>query len=317
MPETPIEWTKVPGYDGHAINPIRSRVEGAARFRGHYCEKISPGCKNCYSSRLQPRFGNPTFSEQRRHAVEHCLDQTKLDEVLRRRKPTAYFWCDMMDIFGHWVSDDWLHQCLAVMALTPQHIHMVLTKRANRAFHFLADKNNEHWPMVEGYAQRIHFEQTGKDPSMWLSVKFPIPNVWVGVSAEDRSTYLNRVQYLTQLAFNGWTTFVSMEPLLDDLGDLMLDGIFERAYKWGIIGFESGPRARPGDIQWIRNILSQFRAGAVAPFVKQFGAHPVYREANIQTQLGAVKPLKLNSRKGSDPDEWPADLRIREFPVTI
>lgn len=123
MGETSIEWTDF------SINPIRARLGNAV---GHYCEKTSPGCKNCYSSRLQPRFRMPQFQEQRRADVKHWLDVSKLDDVLRRRKPTKYFWCDMCDMFGDWVPDEWIAACFGVMAATPQHTHQVLTKRSKR-----------------------------------------------------------------------------------------------------------------------------------------------------------------------------------------
>jgi hypothetical protein len=66
---TPIEWTEF------SINPLRARLNGR---QGHYCEKLSAGCKNCYSSRLQPRFGMPQFQEQRSAVVDHFLDPKAL-----------------------------------------------------------------------------------------------------------------------------------------------------------------------------------------------------------------------------------------------
>ncbi|HMI93941.1 MAG TPA: DUF5131 family protein, partial [Polyangiales bacterium] len=126
MGSTSIEWTD------HSINPFRARL-ASGQGKGHYCEKISPGCKNCYSSRFQPRLAMPQFQEQRRRSdIEHWLDASKLNEVLRRKKPTKYFWCDMTDMFGDWVPNEWIAACFGVMAATPHHTHQVLTKRAAR-----------------------------------------------------------------------------------------------------------------------------------------------------------------------------------------
>lgn len=129
MAETSIQWTD------HSINPIRARLKTDLSVSGHYCEKLSAGCANCYASNLQKRFGMPAFlgtSGRGLDVVKPFLDEFKLVEVLRRQKPTKYFWCDMTDMFGSWVPDEWIDLCFATMALTPQHTHQVLTKRADR-----------------------------------------------------------------------------------------------------------------------------------------------------------------------------------------
>lgn len=123
MAETNIGWCD------HSINPIRARHKQTGAV-GHYCEKVAPGCSNCYASKMQRRFGMPEFgSGQHRDEVEIFLDELKLDEVVRRRKPTRYFWEDMSDLFGDWMEQEWLVKCFAAMDATPQHTHMLLTKR--------------------------------------------------------------------------------------------------------------------------------------------------------------------------------------------
>src|SRR5437868_3326416 len=105
MGKTTISWTD------HSINPIRARSK-ATNAVGHYCEMTSPGCANCYSSNFQKRFNMPAFTAgTRRGDIEPFLDQSKLQEVLRRKKPTKYFWCDMTDLFGEWVPDEWIDRC--------------------------------------------------------------------------------------------------------------------------------------------------------------------------------------------------------------
>jgi protein gp37 len=145
------------GWCDHSTNPIRARKRSTSKV-GHYCEKISDGCKHCYSSAMQPRlFGMPEFQAQRADAdIELFLHPPALEEVRRRRKPTRYFWCDMSDLFGAWVREEWIAQCFAVMAATPQHIHLVLTKRPERM-------------------------------SAWVKTHYPtpLPHVWLGTSVED------------------------------------------------------------------------------------------------------------------------------------
>ena len=124
MGKTTIEWTDF------SVNPIRARLKSDPSKVGHYCEKVAPGCTHCYSSRMQVRFGLPAFgSGQKRDDVELFLDESKLDEVRRRKKPTRWFWCDMTDVFGHWVKPEWLAAIFACIDETPQHTHMLLTKR--------------------------------------------------------------------------------------------------------------------------------------------------------------------------------------------
>jgi protein gp37 len=141
MSKTLIEWAD------HTINPIRARnLETGAV--GHFCEKVSPECANCYASdwneRVRPQASGKligtglSFLPVNRAKVETFLDRSKLEEVLRRKKPTRYFWCDMTDLFGEWVPDAMIDACFAVMALTPHHTHMVLTKRADRMRAYMA-----------------------------------------------------------------------------------------------------------------------------------------------------------------------------------
>lgn len=124
MAETKIEWVIGPdGSRGHSVNPIRFRNIETGKV-GHFCEKISAGCKNCYSSTMQkPYLSGLEFIAENRDKGELFLDDAALESVLRRRKPTGYFWCDMTDMFGAWVPDEWIDRCLDVMTMTPRHRH--------------------------------------------------------------------------------------------------------------------------------------------------------------------------------------------------
>lgn len=262
-------------YCDATINPIRARI--GARM-GHYCEKISAGCKWCYASSMQPRFGMPTFPEQQKipGSVVTFLDETRLQAVIRRQKPTRYFWCDMTDLFGSWVPNIAIDRCLDVMEQTPQHTHLLLTKRARR--------------MGEYFADSI------------------LPrNIHVGVSIENQRV-MNRLLYLQRI--NAAVQWLSVEPLLERIHLPLMWLYSALTQRWVVIGGESGHRARPCDVEWIRDVLSQCRAFNVPCFVKQVGANPYNRTENQMWRCS----WKLRSAKGGDPEEWPEDLRIREFP---
>jgi protein gp37 len=218
MSATSIEWTD------HSINPLRARLGGRV---GHYCQKVSPGCKNCYSSRTQPRFGMPTFSDARSEAIEHLLDPRKLEEVLHRKKPTKWFWCDMTDMFGDWVPFEWIAACFGVMAATPHHTHQVLTKRPQRALEWfkwiaglpvsLGGPSVNAGRGVRWFAWNHCDEQMAHlrvhDPAQpWI---WPLPNVWLGTSAENQATADERIPML--LDCPAAVRFISAEPLLGPL----------------------------------------------------------------------------------------------------
>lgn len=334
MATTSIEWTD------RSINPVRARNRETGAV-GHFCEKVSPGCTNCYAStwneRVRPSgkhlIGTGlTFDAQNRDKIEFFLDESKLQEVLRRRIPTKWFWSDMTDLFGAWVPDEWIDRCFAVMALTPWHTHQVLTKRAE---------------LMREYSQRIadgldhglarafanHRPMQNKD---WA---WPLSNVWLGVSVEDQPRADQRIPLLLQTP--AAIRFISAEPLL---GPIEFDGIdcwpqfdYRPTYEyyrtflkmqgvesdgkpvkvrdgldWVIVGGESGPGARPFDITWARMILRQCRAASVPVFIKQLGARP-YNGGNIYAEQ-AVTAIDYQDRKGGDPDAWPEDLRVRQYP---
>lgn len=374
MAATSIEWVR--GDDGsadHSINPIRARklnssaggFEIGSKSVGHYCEKISPGCAHCYASALQSRFKTPAFPGVAREGdtvpldgalrtgVTPYLDETKLDEVLRRRKPTRYFWCDMTDLFGWWVRDEWLDKCFAAMAATPQHTHLVLTKRPDRMLSYmqgvrskteggfakrgvaLAAWAREHWP-ADALAALMESSEAGWWE--WLDM----PNVFLGVSAEDQKRADERIPLLLQTP--AAVRFVSIEPLLGPVD--LRTGVYQwpavgadlgttlAGIDWVIIGGESGPHARPCNIEWVRSIVQQCQAAGAACFVKQLGGVPVTSCPECGGTIGRVlggfanscgaghtalinRWMRLRDGKGGDPAEWPEDLLVRQFPAAL
>lgn len=270
MGATPIEWVRnAAGEQGHTINPIRFRNLETGKV-GHHCEKVSPGCKNCYASTMNggPYLCGLTYTAENTAKGEFFLDGNALEQVLHRRKPTAYFWCDMTDMFGRWVPDKWIDQCFATMALTPQHRHFVLTKRAERLPEYFADIPYrqevvgilaEYESGIDRFRLRLGNPEDGKP--RWT---LPLPNVWLGVSVEDRD-HLWRADVLRETP--AAVRFLSVEPLLADLGEIHgLSGI-----DWVIVGGESGPGARPMDPAWPRSIRDQCTSAKVPLFFKQWG----------------------------------------------
>ena len=124
MTKTPIQWTDF------SVNPFKFRNLETGKV-GHHCTKISDGCKLCYASKLNggPYLSGLTYIAENKAKGEFFLDEAVLQKVLKRKKPARIFWCDMTDMFLEDYPDDWIDRCFAVMALTPQHTHQVLTDR--------------------------------------------------------------------------------------------------------------------------------------------------------------------------------------------
>jgi len=200
------------------------------------CTKISPGCVHCYAETFAERFrGVP------RHPFEFGFDlrlvPDKLGEPLRWGTSRMIFVNSMSDLFHKDVPDDYIVQVGRVMAAADWHTYQVLTKRADRLQSLLKGK-------LRFAAEQKH--------------------IWWGVSVENRQHGLPRVDLLRQAPAK--IRFLSVEPLLEDLGTINLKGI-----DWVIVGGESGPGARTMDASWVRNIRAQCGKAGVAFFFKQWG----------------------------------------------
>lgn len=196
------------------------------------CTKISPGCKHCYAEVMAHRLqamGATGYED----GFKLALHPGRLEQPLRRRKPTVYFVNSMSDLFHEEISDEFLDQVFSVIRQTPQHTYQILTKRADRL------------------------------PEYFSSRDCP-KNVWLGVSVEDRKYGVPRIDYLRQV--DAHIRFLSVEPLLEDLGKLNLSGIH-----WVIVGGESGHKARPMREEWVASVKEQTDAAGVAFFFKQWG----------------------------------------------
>lgn len=199
------------------------------------CTKLSPGCDHCYAERIAERFrGTPDHPFQ--HGFDLTLREHKLREPLSWRRPRRVFVNSMSDLFHKDIPRQFVDRVFDTMEQANWHVYQVLTKRSS---------------LMRNYINRRYAD--GKVP----------PHIWLGVSIEDRKS-LGRLKHLAQA--QAAIRFVSFEPLLEDLGDLTLDGV-----DWVIAGGESGPHARPVDADWIRSIRNQCRTSGVAFFFKQWG----------------------------------------------
>jgi len=197
------------------------------------CTKISPGCKNCYAETMARRL-----QAMGAHGYENGFRLTlipeRLAEPLERRKPTVYFVNSMSDLFHEKVPFDYVRRVFDVMSRAPQHTFQVLTKRPGRMAMFCG------------------------------GIQVP-PNVWLGVSVENRKYGVPRIGVLRTIEAN--VRFLSIEPLLEDLGRIDLTGIH-----WVIVGGESGVKARPMKPEWVDGIKRQCDVAGAAFFFKQWGA---------------------------------------------
>lgn len=328
------------------------------------CSIVSPGCTNCYAmklagTRLQhhpSRAGltlntkaGPVWNGQVR------LNRQWLTQPLEWKRPRRVFVCAHGDLFHEAVPDEWIDQVFAVMALAPRHTFQVLTKRAKRMREWFEEK----WrpapaqSLADGFAiqaettgetrmtqveracepflERFALADTERD-ELWtedgkckaMQWMWPLPNVWLGVSAEDQTRAIERIPEL--LDTPAAIRFLSAEPLLgpidltcihqpnggfgpwwfdalraDRMGwfhdeeateptaedDLASSGF--RRLDWVIVGGESGHGARPMQPEWAESIRDQCAAAGVAYFFKQWGSHKPTSDCNGRYMIPVSK----------------------------
>ena len=256
--------------------------------------------------------------------------EDRLTQPLHWKQPRRIFVNSMSDLFHESVPDEWIDKIFAVMALTPQHTHMVLTKRPERMHKWMTRPSAFIGVWMEMGQDR--FQRMGCPSPTW-----PLPNVWLGVSVENQSTADERIPWL--LKTPAAVRFVSYEPALGPVDfrawltpeyiacgesspspettraiNVLCRAVAKREglplLDWVICGGESGHNARPCDLAWIRSVVQQCQAAGVACFLKQLGAKC---EVWNRDHTGMYQ-LELRDRKGADIEEFPEDLRVREFP---
>jgi protein gp37 len=200
------------------------------------CTKVSPGCAHCYAETFAERFrGVPG------HPYEQGFDLRlipgKITEPFSWSKQRMVFVNSMSDLFHEDIPDDYIVLVAQIMCSANWHIYQVLTKRSERLRELLKTK---------------------------LAFAAEMPHIWWGVSVENRRHGLPRIRHLQDA--NATMAFLSIEPLLEDLGEVDLAGIH-----WVIVGGESGAGARSMEKSWVQSIRQQCRDAKVPFFFKQWG----------------------------------------------
>lgn len=328
--KTGIQWTDA------TWNPVRG------------CSRVSQGCVNCYAETMAGRFCGPGqpyegLAERRLKTLGEDDDTSRLvsrwtgkvrmvpehlDDPLRWKKPRRIFVNSMSDLFHEGLTDLAILTVFAIMARAPQHQFQVLTKRPARMrswFAWAAGRREHFTSWNDALTTALVVTQATARRTQPEEPSWPLRNVWLGVSVEDQAAADERIPLL--LDTPAAVRFVSYEPALGPVNlrpwlppdGLPIGGPYRpdavRLHSrcdddpprldWIIVGGESGPGARPFDVQWAWDTVRQCKEAGVACFVKQLGSNPV-------GQFGSARDLITG--KGDDPDRWPRDLRVQEFP---
>jgi protein gp37 len=272
------------------------------------CSRYSPGCNRCWSAaqthirshqgnpKIVARYGGLTDQFGRFNGTVRFMPDS-LALPLRTRKPTT--WSLWNDLFHEKVTDEQIAAAFGVMAATPQHRYLVLTKRADRLprwFEWADEDSDEEslWDRILGNAvdhlpqsehERWHDLLSDAPNGFHVVDRWPLGNVALGVTVEHHR-FLDRVDHLR--ATPAGLRFLSLEPLLSFI-PVDLTGI-----GWVVVGPETGLGRRPCHDDHIRQALKNCKAAHV----------PVW-----------VKAVDLGKRVSHDPSEWPEDLRLRQLPA--
>ena len=264
------------------------------------CTPISPGCEHCWSAKYTHRFDGEimadwlTRSDQKFNGKIR-LRHDHLDLPLRKKKPRVWF--ILNDLFHKQVPTQFIDRALEIMAATPQHIYLLLTKRANLI------EEKIYGTKVPGHSIR---ELGGGDY---------IPNVWLGVTVCNQEEADRKILDLTKIP--GFKKFLSIEPMLGPI-DISLYfrqrcnskrfcgscdiGVGHEAIQWVVLGGESGPGARPMNPEWVRSVRDQCQEAGVPFYFKQWGEWA---------------PSDRYVRKDEHGHYWASPLGIPRFSIRI
>jgi protein gp37 len=278
------------------------------------CTAISPGCDHCYAEAWAKRVGMALWGAD---APRRVFDHKHWAQPLRWNRKAGerglrerVFCASMADVFDNRDGlDEEREKLWTLIHKTPHLDWQLLTKR------------------VGNVARMV--------PPSWMNGHWP-SHVWLGSSIVNREEAQRDIPKL--LALPAAVRFLSCEPLLERIGNVARPGI-----GWVIVGGESGGKARPFGARWARAIVEQCRAARVPVFVKQMGSFVVDRNdagfegcepwewplradgcepvldfepyGYVDNAQGVDCRIKLVDRAGADPDEWPEDLRVQEFPL--
>ncbi|MFB6372789.1 MAG: DUF5131 family protein [Bradymonadaceae bacterium] len=296
------------------------------------CQRVSEGCQNCYAEQMAGRLkqmgvdqyedvvDKPDGVDEWRWTGEITLVEHRLDKPLKWTHDNLRIFVDSMsDLFHEDVPFKYIAACFGVMAACPEHTFQILTKRPERMrqfFEWLSSETREVYGGDRGEFRgkfcELEAEKRLDGELRASSIGWPLPNVWLGVSAEHQKAADERIPPLLECP--AAVHFVSAEPLLGSIDFSRIRNEEWGRYNpmrspdldWVIVGGESGKGARECSVDAIRSIAKQCLTNGVPVFVKQLGAVPVGDNVN-----------EIDDPKGGDPDEWPDELWVREFPEGV
>ena len=346
---TGIQWTD------ETWNPIRG------------CSRVSEGCRHCYAEVVAARFSGPgqayeglarrTSKGEARWTGKIMFVEKHLLDPLRWKEPRRIFVNSMSDLFHEDVTDDELAAIFGVMALAHQHTFQILTKRPERQRAIMGQLTLSEsiaglGLLCQDRGIALDYDRLNRHLRSH-DHRWPLPNVWLGVSIENQEAADERIPLL--LDTPAAVRFLSCEPLLGPLNllewldryrldhDTGTEAIYKTLISWVIFGGESGAGARPCDVQWIRDGVSQCREHDIAPFVKQMGkwiagdhsgftvnrwlmadgrvfVPPIIRSVlngHLHDRSANAIAFGNCDTHGGNWNEWPEDLRVREFPAEV
>lgn len=292
------------------------------------CTRVSEGCRHCYAERMAARFAGPGQPYEGvasmtpsgpRWTNEVRVVMKRMNDPVRWTRPRRIFVNSMSDLFHPAIAYPVIWMILETARRAPQHTYQVLTKRPGNAaafFEWLADQWMQGEPIFPGADPGPHSasnaDRAAHFERLWSEY---FPNVWLGTSTENQETAEERVPLLLRTPAR--IKWLSVEPMI---GPVRLRPEWIARYTppspssfggrwdgpltlhWVVIGGESGPGARPMSEQWPTSLMDQCRAAGVPVFFKQAGD-------KLARHWGCA------ARKGDDPDEWPEEFRVQEYPV--
>ena len=327
MAETTISW----------CTTVWNPVTGCTRVGGE-----DSGCWNCYAARFAHRFDHPgdkfdgltTIRNGRVDWSGHVRSHPeRLEQPLRWRKPRRVFVNSMSDLFHPKVPFEFIAAVFGVAAACPDHQFLILTKRPQRMVEWFKwlEKETER-RVYYNPADPCVFEAgvaMNRDEFRTPVVEWPLSNVFVGISAENQQTLEERWQYLAQVP--AAVRWISLEPLLDPINlhlaccvhaneahpEQKFSNVCSNPPDWVVVGGESGPRACPCSIEWIRSIVKQCQEAGTPVHVKQLGSRP-FRSLNMPAMIDGRECFAvghfITDSKGAVMEDWPPDLQVREWP---
>ncbi|MHC5747363.1 MAG: phage Gp37/Gp68 family protein [Nostoc sp.] len=268
------------------------------------CSRVSgsPGCARCYAAKAAK---SPRLQQFPQYQAVGKWDGTvefvkfQLIKPLYWKKPKRIFVCSMADLFHANVPDEWIHQVMAVVALSPQHTFQILTKRPERMKEYFSQQSlwikwyeaakDFLWDAIsEKFGGLINLQQ------YFIDQPFPLSNVWLGTSTENQQMANKRIPILLQIP--AAVRFLSCEPLLEEI-DFRQGGAIQKLIsddyewelvnediQWIVVGGESGPNSRPCHIEWLESIVQQCHAAKTSVFVKQLGANAIFGGQRFKTR---------------------------------